>query len=364
MRDLAERLSAASKHLSLIDETFSDLDENYGAILKNLENSPGFDRLLDGLYGGQSGRQMILSDLLSYILTGRGYWLATEPGEGFRNFIKIIMLVVNLLLRQESLLSSNPDIRRRLLEKLLAENIPHFFANEKEERKYRELIECEGEILTVRHPLYKVMDSMLPKSLGTVNELLVYAYLLNRSIGYVIPMLFIQRLFRHRTPIAPPDFLLVRPGHEIFGVEVGTGMGRMSIQQGKIDQVNLFTQETNIAVITAYIPNIYRCLICNYWIEYCPKIIERFSNGETETEYVQCVDCSEYDEGNCPYIIYDGRLKPGGDTRHYHYSHVRDNDYVIESALKKETAIRKKLKQYFPTVSGFERLPKITNSGT
>lgn len=43
--------------------------------------------------------------------------------------------------------------------------------------------------------LYYAVDSLLPKSIGSVIELVVYLYLIRHDFGYVIPLTLHQRLF-------------------------------------------------------------------------------------------------------------------------------------------------------------------------
>lgn len=358
MEEVYHRLQLSAAHLRAIDHIFANLDPLYHEMRDRLINLDAYSDIARQLYGGQEGRQMILSDLLVYILAGRGYWAATESEESFEDYIRAIMYIVNMLLIQESILSANVDERRHFLEALQQENIEHFFVGE-EEMTYQELIDYDG-MITVREPreLYKMMDSLLPKSIGTVNELITYIHLIIRQLGYAVPLLFIQRIFRGRTNLPPPDFLLLKE-NSLFGIEVGTGIGRYSLTRGKIEQINSFTQDTGIPVLTATVPHLYRCADCNEWILFCDEVIERTAQGDV-SEVLSCEDCNEFSDGNCQYIIYYGQIEPNTDRYRYHYQHFIQNPYVQETSLSTPRQRRNKLIHYYPYVHGLERLRSYT----
>lgn len=354
MNEICYRLQLSASHLKAIDHIFADLNPLYRETRDRLTALESYSRIAKQLYGGQEGRQMVLSDLLVYILTGRGYWAATESEESFRDYIRAIMYIVNLLLIQEGILSVRADDRRRFLEALEQEDIEHFFEDH-DKTTYEELKHYDG-MITVREPrkLYKMMDSLLPKSIGTVIELIAYVHLLIRRLGYAVPLLFIQRIFKGRDNLPPPDFLLIRE-NSIFGIEVGAGIGIYSLTQGKIDQINLFSQDTGIPVLTARVPHLYRCEHCKEWIIFCDEIIERTSRSEISEE-MACVDCNNFNAGRCPYIVYYGQPERSTERFRYHYSHFIDNAYVQETALSSPEKKRTKLIHYFPYVDGLKML--------
>lgn len=361
MEDLGHRIEISARHLGIVDSILDGVNAQYREMRQRLLAVPGYKDLADQLYHGQSERQMVLGDLLLYIVTGRGYWAATESEEGFKDFIRMIMYTVNLLLIQETVLSARTSERQAFLESLRAANLEHFFASEKEQELYAELEAYEATI-TVREPrpLYKVMDSLLPRSLGTVNELLVYVYLLNRRIGYVVPLLVLQRLFGRGENIAPPDFLLIRSGGDIFGIEVGEGIGRFSLTRGKFEQVNRFSQDTSIPILTTTAPHLYRCETCEEWITFCEEAISKTSQGETIQEDISCPSCPHYDEGGCPDITYYGQIEVRGKRRRRHYRHHRDDDYLQSRSLRSPEIAARKLIQYLPVVRGLERLTRYS----
>jgi hypothetical protein len=357
VKDLAHCIEISAQHLGLIDFILDEISQEYHQMRERLRTIPVYEDMAHQLYFGQKQRQMILGDLLLYILTGRGYWTATQSDEGFKSFIRVIMYIVNLLLIQESVLSAQTIERNAFLDRLEAANLEHFFASEGEQDLYTRLRAHDGRI-TVREPrdLYKVMDSLLPRTPGAAHELLAYIYLLNRRIGYVVPLLVIQRLFRGKECLAPPDFLLIRSGGDLFGVEVGSGMGQFSLTQGKIDQVNLFSQDTSIPVLTATIPHVYRCGTCERWITFCDQVVSAVADGETSQEYISCPSCPRFQGGACPDIIYYGQTEARGSPLRHHYAHYRDNEYVRTRSLRSADLVGRKLIQYLPVVKGLERL--------
>src|SRR2546421_5336985 len=98
MHELGKRLELSARHLSLVDQYATETFDDYARMRAKLLAIPGFDELANQLYHGQKGRQMMLGDILLYILTGRGYWTAVREREGFEQFIRILLYVANLLL--------------------------------------------------------------------------------------------------------------------------------------------------------------------------------------------------------------------------------------------------------------------------
>jgi len=359
MHELADRLRRSARHLSLVDTIASETYGEYARMREKLVAIPGYKKLARQLYYGQERRQMMLGDILLYILTGRGFWVAVEDVEGFRQFVRILLYTANLLLIQETLLSARPAERRRFLARLRSAKIGRFFASEKERREYEELMAFRGRI-TVREPrsLYKVMDSVLPRTPGMVLELIVYVQLLVKRLGYSVPLLVLQRLFRGQETLAPPDYLLLRPEGNVFGIEVGNGIGQFSLTQGKVDQINRFTQDTSIPVITATVPHLYRCAACDGWITFCDSVIERTAVGDIPSESMSALDCPQHGPNPCENAVYYGRLAANGKRLRYHYSHLTRNRYV-QQVLRNEEVRRRKLLHYFPYVNGLERLSEI-----
>lgn len=362
MREATERVQQTALQLSVTDQLLESYDDEYRHMRKKLLTVPSYPEFLKIIYHGQAGRQMVLGDLFEYIITGRGYWLATQGKKEFRDYIRIILYLINLILIQESVFSFKTEARREILSKLKGAKIEGFFASKEDKRRFEEMERYEGRIAVTgeTRPLYKVMDSLTPKPIGTAIELIVYIYLMNRRIGYVAPLLLSQSLLGGKKFVAPPDYLLLLGNGRSIGIEVGGGMGQYSLQQGKIDQANLFIQKTGIPIITAGVPHIYRCETCQCWITFCDEVIKRTSRGESEIENMKCVECPRFESGDCPDVIYYGQIEKSGIRRRHHYQHFIKQSYVQEVSLATPKGRTDKLIQYYPVVKGLESLPTIT----
>lgn len=360
MREAIQRIQIAAKQLSITDKLLDSTDTEYHLMREKLTTVPSYAQFLDTLYQGQRDRQMVLGDLFEYVVTGRGYFLATQGQDAFHDYIRIILYLVNLLLIQESVFSFRTQERQSVLRALKAAKIQGFFASPEEESVFQQLQRHKGRIAVTgeTRQLYKVMDSLTPKPLGAAIELIVYVHLLNLRVGYVVPLLLSQRLFNGMSSIAPPDYLVLLNSKQPVGVEVGGGMGQYSLQQGKIDQINQFIQETGIPVITAGVPHIYRCETCQCWIPFCDETIEQTATGECKEELVNCVECARFDKGKCTNVIYYGQTETKGQRRRHHYYHYAKQAYVRNTSLRNDDAKTSKLVCYFPFVKGFENLPR------
>ncbi|MEM2352095.1 MAG: hypothetical protein QXT26_06785 [Thermoproteota archaeon] len=332
MKEVLERLSTSVHHLKIIHEFFLSHDSEYALIEKKINSIPNIDKLYRHIYYGQDGRQMILSDIFQHALVTRGYYFFFENREAY---IKLLFYAANQLMLQENIIRNQPE-RKKLLDYLenISNQIPGFFEGKDPEwrSKYEKCKTASREdVIGARKTLYRVIDSVLPKSMGNATELLVFAYLLSSKIGYVIPLLEIQQAqtLNDETGVTPPDFLIIKD-RKIFGCEVGAGPGGV----GKISQCNIFMEKTGIPVITVRVnpPGnnaSYRCPICDKWILYCDRIIDEYSKRrirDVNLQGIKCQSCQNYNE--CDKIMYFGRLKRGGEKLHYHYNCVRDLEYV------------------------------------
>ncbi|MGP8056930.1 MAG: hypothetical protein ACLP9K_04940 [Nitrososphaerales archaeon] len=338
-------------HLRYLDDFFTAHNKEYEHMRKKMLAIPGYGEFLDYLYFGQDGRQMILADVLEYMVTGRflykGYH---EP----KAFLKILFYLVNQLMIQENSIL-NPKMRKKLLvymEKEGGKNLIHFSTGENEEwdARYEKAKTAPNEdVKGWRKPLYRVIDSLMPKSAGTATELLVLAYLLDMKLGYILPLLNLQRM-KGRTGriIAPPDFLMIR-NSRFYGFEVGAGQGGI----GKVDQGNAFSAATGVPVITLKVNppsnNVsFRCPACNEWILYCDPLINSYARkGIIETnDKLGSIDKACKDFPNCKSAMFIGDI--GNGTLHYHYTCVRSQEKV-KRALKNERITHMSLQ-----IEGFE----------
>ena len=357
-----ERLLVSAKHLAILDKTFQEYPP-YKEIKQKLERVPLFEEFLKEVYAGGKkrgkhgySRQMILGDLLQYILTGRGYYFAVRGDDYMRSFIKIIMYISNLWILMEDI-SVDAELRNRILESLEQEIGCQLFETDEDKRLFNDLKQYEGRIVKDEGKGYEdVLDSLLPKRVGGASELLVYAYLIRKKYGYVVPLLQAQRLLGNQGKyIIPPDFLLLRSKGETFGIEVGVGKER---------QIASFSTVTSIPVFTVTVgsfeqPQPYRCGKCLKWIIYCDKVIEICANNQDgDRKYLECEECPLFNDGKCPFIVYHGPAHDyEGEERklRYHYSCVKD-DPLVKKELASSRSRKPKLIAPIPWVSGLEHI--------
>lgn len=394
---LLESLMKSVRHLQVIDEAFSEEDyqdkELYLGIKDRIRllNKKGDFFFSDEIYvGGKKvgkkgyGRQMILSDLITFIIGGRGYFYAIKSKECMENFIEITLNIINQLMFFDSL-TTNAELREKVLDRLKKAIGEDFFKEKARFQEYRALKVYSGaiglpleefkpdkKVLTIlssdkkeaRKRLEYWFDSLLPKELGLWGELIVYVYLLRQKMGYVLPLLLTQYLISgyHDNILKVPDFLIIPFNIEekTIGVEVGGG---------KETQSTKFSNLTGITIATkANADNPKRCPICGTWILFCPMIIKRFSNQDFEisdiSAPVKCLDeCDilgekEIMRGKCPFSSVKGvspenhvmRLKYTPTTYHFH----------LRCALKDPGASkdikRNNIVTYYPYIKGLEDL--------
>lgn len=367
MEKLLKDLRLAGKHLSILDKVFQQSYPAYAEITKKLSNIALYDDLRREIYAGGKkrgiygyGRQMILGDLLQYIFMGRGYYFAVRGDAQREAFISIIMYVCNQLILIEDV-SVDIELRNKMLDALEQGVGSALFGDTEQEELFKALKKYRGKILPNEGREYDdTVDSMLPKRVGAVPELLVYVYLIRKNYGYVVSLLHSQRLLGNKGWIVPPDFLLLRSKGEIFGIEVGMGKER---------QMSSFSTITSTPVFAAGIgsgdqPQPYRCGKCQRWIIYCDEVIRLCSkNEEPDAEYIDCAKCGLYkgmDQAiaKCPYIVYLGRAHDySGEIRklRYHYNCVK-NDPEVKSVIARSRS--PKLIAPIPWVNGLESLPQ------
>ena len=331
MREPLARVQESVRHLRYLDDFFMKYSPEYRHSNRKMMSIRGYGGFLDDLYFGQDGRQMVLADVLEYMVTGRFLYKGYQEPKAL---LKVLFCMVNQLMIQENAIL-DPPVRKKLLEFMEAKGgkyLEHFFAGENEEweDRYEQAKTAPNkDFQGWRKPLYRVIDSLMPKSLGTATELLVLAYILDARLGYVVPLLTIQRMKSRRGKvIAPPDFLVIRNA-KFYGLEVGAGPGGF----GKIDQGNTFAAATGVPVITVKVnpPNnnvSFRCPKCKKLVLYCDTLIDSYSKrGIQETNSdLSKVDNDCPDFPNCKSALYYGDL--GEEPRHYHYTCVKSEEKV------------------------------------
>jgi len=397
---LLSKLAKSVKHLQIIDRVFAK--EEYEDKLLYLEirkkitdlNRKNKCLLSDELYvGGKKagkngyGRQMILSDVITYILAGRGYFYATRSQKCMESFIEMTLHLINQLMIFDSL-TVNPELRKKVIKELetgigkdfckdedrCVENRalkvysgPIGLPLEKFEPSARVLELLSADKTVVEKRLSNWFDSLLPKELGLWGELIVYVYLLRQKIGYVWPMLLNQDLISGYwdNVLKVPDFAIIPFNIEekVIGVEVGGG---------KETQSTKFSHLTGITIATkANTDNPKRCPICGKWLLFCPWVINQFCDQSVlitkPSEAVRCLEkCTLYKpedimQGNCPYASVKG-VKPEKHVMHFEYNPTGYH-FHLKCALKDQQAsksiTKKNIVTYYPYISGLEEIEHL-----
>jgi len=399
-------LKKSIKHLEIIDKVFSNSDypekEIYTNIKKNIDEFNSkipFNKFNEELYvGGKKrnysnnqgyGRQMILSDVIEYIINGRGYFYAIRNKDAMKSYIGIIIELVNQLMIMDSIVVET-QIRKKLLEEL-KEGIgkDDFFKEEDRKIEHEALLlhdypigfplknlQISEETLTklglneddkskAITRLETYYDSLLPKTAGGLwGELLTYAYLLRLNVGFIFPLLLNQRLLtgENNVFLKPPDLLILPYGKQTFyGIEVGAGK---DVQSGNFSIITGLPTATK-----ANMDNPKRCCICGKWMLFCPIVIKKYSNIDEElTEIdkpVKClIDCNKFSkeeifDGKCPFAMHKG----GKPKEHLMYMKGITYHFHLNCLLKDEDG-RNQISEnnivtYYPYVSGLEEFEKM-----
>lgn len=344
---LFHKLGVSVQHLAILHETLKAGSPVYQAENEKIE-ALGIDDFGRQLYAGGKvkgsiERQMILADIFQYIFVGRGYYAAVESPEKMRKFIELLIRAANLLILQENL-SVDHGLRSKLIERLES-TIP---AEDFVEPGYpdipeelQKLKEYGGRIVGNEGKQFEnIFDSLLPKRLGLAVELIVFAMLLLKKYGYIVPLLMTQRLILggSHTPestkvsyLAPPDFLLLRDKGQVFGIEVGSS---------KDDQNTKFSLVTSIPLFSVRLgdhrqPQPYRCGKCGHWIIYSDYVIKGLIAGEISTNNEHTV-ADGFLDGTLPGVsesdlsFYGKAADQNGTEQElrYHYSCVKDQEIV------------------------------------
>lgn len=300
MRKALKRLVQSARHLEAIDSFFI---ANVPEYARNEEQLKKLGRyyleFARELYAGgrKEGRHdlgsryhrgMILADLLTYTIFGRGFYVATATKDHRKAFIEIVLRIVNKLLLQENI-STDPKLRKNMLGAVSSLELRNFFEDDEQKERFEQLKQYDGPIIWGQQgtEYYKTMDSHLPKSRGLAIEFLIYLYLIQHRFGFVIPLLLHQRLLTFEASIAPPDFLILKPDGRCFGVEVGFQ---------KEGQSTEFVTRTSLPTVVAELDNDqpFRCPECGKWITYCDRVIEDYSKGISTPDPLSCSGCKYF----------------------------------------------------------------------
>jgi len=378
MHELLKRIKISIEHIQCLDEVFFNNHPEYNRI-EIIFNSDPFKSIIEKiskeLYAGGKqprghnilNRQMILGDIIEYIFTGRAYYFASKSNDNFKQFLKLILYTVNQLLIMDSI-TVKPSLREKYI-RLLEARIDRHILYEKigDENLATDLTTSTtvlGDSNWERFNLF--VDSILPKTLGCPKELIVFAELIRLKKGIIIPLLLIQRIFGNRSPIAPPDFLLIKENKEIFGIELG---------YKKEEQSREFSIRTSIPTFATDLKNNMhnRCQICGEILLYCDPVIEDYVNNNlgakittiNGTPRYLCNSCPNFNNGNCRFSNYYG-IVHGNNFRneplpnnllHYHAKCVRGMSYQYRNNPRDihSQHINEFFAQY-PELLGFENL--------
>ncbi len=403
MRKILGTLKESYDHLDIIDNAFLKHPHTYSSLYKELDKElQNANEMVDGILftnelyvGGKKrgpkygySRQMILSDVIQYIVNGRGYFYAKKSQEATENFVRIILLITNQLMLWDSL-GTEIELRNKTLGELEKKLGKAFVKDEEMEKQLKALKKYKGPVglpvSTLKVPKYvKIIldvekdekakelmdsyyDSILPKPLGLWGELIVYAYLLRMNLGYIFPLLLTQEIISGdaKESLNPPDYLLLPrsiKNPKMLGIEVGAGK---DIQSG------IFSTVVGIPTATKVnMDNPKRCCICGKWILFCPYIIENFCDFnqkiENITKPVSCIDsnCPHYSKeqiikGDCLYSCHQGGLsetplmKTESSVEGYHF-HL---SCLLKT--KKPKISENKIRAFYPYIKGLEKVEKL-----
>lgn len=373
-----ENLKKSVDHIKVLHdlfvnkENFSLPDEQndfdiYQENLSELTDSFNEIKVFEQLYS-QQDRQMVLADIIEYILLGRGFYAIGSRRSNTQSkqlFIKGVLHFVNLLMSYESItINTN---RRNLYLHQLIEKIPEI----ENEDFFQELLEFEAPIglpdSEASKSLSKYFDKLLPKTAGGLwHELLVYIFVLRNDLGFILPLLLHQKIYSLHDHLVPPDFLILAADKRIYGIEVGI---KKEIQSGSF---SLKTAIPTATIDTINSRNSDRCPSCKKWIGICPFVIDNYSNTNYKIENIKvsCLnDCTLFSRedianGLCKYskysrnraIILTHTHHDFSDGKHYHYqcvlNNVEENKRNEITEAEDETGI----KTHYPYYSGLEEL--------
>src|SRR3989338_7975191 len=156
MDTFLDSLKKAIIHLEVIDKVFSESEfpekDIYLKIkdnLNSLNNKLPANKFSEELYvGGKKrnasnnqgyARQMILADLIEYIINGRGYFYAIRNKDAMKAYIRIILEIVNQLMVFDSLVVE-VEVRKKLLEELKNKLGDDFFKEDERKLEHEALL--------------------------------------------------------------------------------------------------------------------------------------------------------------------------------------------------------------------------------
>lgn len=350
MKQIYQNLSISVKHLSILDETFSEANnfsnkddhELYVESLKEIETISKRIGFASELYS-EDDRQMKLADILEYIFFSRGVFSLIDNKnqlikKNIPDYLKLILQFVNLLMLYEVMTT---DVRLR---KMYLQNLKKQLKGLAKEANLKKLLKWNKWVGLTEKDTPKgapndYFDSLLPKTAGGLwHEMLVFAFLLKYNVGYIFPLLLHQKVISLDQKLSPPDLIILhKKTNRYYGIEIGNLKERQSggfMAPSGIPVIPLDTLNCRISD---------RCPTCKKWIGICPKVMDDFTNQDKKINRleIRCLyDCDKFTlkekiSGKCPYMKYF-------DTLHHHYKCVSGKS---ESYIKREIIQKHKLKE-------------------
>ena len=173
-------------------------------------------------------------------------------------------------------------------------------------------------------------DSLLPKTAGGLwHEILVYCFILKYNIGYIFPLLLMQKPISLIHKLWPPDLIIMHTKtYRFYGIEIGSLKERQSGDLCHRVEFRLF----QLTLEMLEIPMDART--CNKWINVA-KVIKDFSKLTIEEDYtkpvneIRCLtECDIYTldqqlKGDCKFMKFKYKNAnwkfPFADNKHHHY---------------------------------------------
>lgn len=241
MKQVYQNISISIKHLSILNETFSD-DENFSdkddheLYVENLQEIESISKKIgfaSELYS-EDDRQMKLADVLEYIFFSRGIFSLIDNKnqlikKNIPDYLKLILRFVNLLMLYE-VMTTDVRLRNTYLQNLRKKL--KVLAKEKNLKKLLKWNKWVGltEKETPRGAPNDYFDSLLPKTAGGLwHEMLVFAFLLKYNAGYIFPLLLHQKVISLDQKLSPPDLIILhKKTNRYYGIEIGNLKERQS----------------------------------------------------------------------------------------------------------------------------------------
>lgn len=222
--------------------------------------------------------------------------------------------------------------------------------------------------------LKEVTPPLLLKNVGLAKELFIFHKLIMRNIGFVVPVLLYQRIFKGLTSflsgqkkfvaVTVPDFIVIKGGR-VMGIEVGRERTFFGTQKGKL--VTKFsgacaipTTQINVLIGNPVVKQWndfgFKCNRCYRSFILCKKFVE----GEIEnaiafekmpTEHLTCAKiCGEQIAKECPNSVADAKIT--------NYTTGRLNKKLVhyKCLYGDEIANVKNIVPLFPKIEGMEAL--------